>query len=103
MQGTYKTMTELIYGGGLRLAECLSLRIKDIDFERQCLTIRSGKGNKDRQTLLSTTVIPALEEHLLSIRKYYESDLKNNKPICLKQKEIRALWIVGARSGLFLL
>ena len=71
-------MTELIYGGGLRLAECLSLRIKDIDFERQCLTIRSGKGNKDRQTLLSNTVIPALKEHLLSIRKYYESDLKNN-------------------------
>ena len=78
MQGTYKIMTELIYGGGLRLAECLSLRIKDIDFERQCLTIRSGKGNKDRQTLLSNTVIPALKEHLLSIRKYYESDLKNN-------------------------
>ncbi len=77
MKGTYKIMAELTYGGGLRLSECLSLRIKDVDFQRQCLTIRSGKGNKDRQTLLSNTVIPALKEHILLIRKYYESDLKN--------------------------
>ena len=77
MKGTHKIMAELTYGGGLRLSECLSLRIKDVDFERQCLTIRSGKGNKDRQTLLSNTVIPTLKEHILLIRKYYESDLKN--------------------------
>ncbi|MCK5197892.1 MAG: tyrosine-type recombinase/integrase [Spirochaetales bacterium] len=80
MNGTYKTMVEIIYGGGLRLSECFSLRIKDIDFQRQCMTIRSGKGNKDRQTLLPISVIPELKKHLLVIRKYYDNDRKNNIP-----------------------
>jgi integron integrase len=78
MQGIYRIMIELIYGGGLRLSECLSLRIKDIDFQRQCMTIRSGKGNKDRQTLLPYSLISALKEHFLLVMKYYESDRKNN-------------------------
>ena len=78
MNGIYKTMVEIIYGGGLRLSECLSLRIKDIDFQRRCITIRSGKGNKDRQTLLPQTVIPELKKHLISTKKYYESDQQNN-------------------------
>ena len=78
MNGIYKTMTEIIYGGGLRLSECLSLRVRDIDFQRQCLTIRSAKGNKDRQTLLPNTLIPELKKHLLIIRKYHDSDRKNN-------------------------
>jgi len=80
MDGIYKIMVEIIYGGGLRLSECLSLRVRDIDFHRQCLSIRSGKGNKDRQTLLPNAVIPALKKHLLGIRKFYESDQKNNIP-----------------------
>jgi len=52
MEGTAKLMAGIIYGGGLRLQECLQLRVKDVDFERGCLTVRSGKGDKDRQTLL---------------------------------------------------
>ena len=80
MHGIYKTMTEMIYGGGLRLSECLSLRVRDIDFERQCLTVRSGKGNKDRQTLLPRVIIPSLQTHLESIKKYYDSDRNDNIP-----------------------
>ena len=52
MGGTDQLMATLIYGGGLRLDECLSLRVKDIDFNRSCLSIRYGKGNKDRETVL---------------------------------------------------
>ena len=80
MSGIYLTMAQLIYGGGLRLTECLSLRIRDLDFQRQCLTVRSGKGNKDRQTLLPESIIPELEKHLIKARKYFDSDRKNNVP-----------------------
>jgi hypothetical protein len=52
MGGTTRLMAVLIYGSGLRLQECLSLRIKDVDFGRACLTVRGGKGDKDRQTVL---------------------------------------------------
>ncbi|MBA7686052.1 hypothetical protein ES703_94488 [subsurface metagenome] len=48
LEGVCKLMAQIIYGGGLRLTECLMLRVKDVDYERNCLTIRSGKGNKDR-------------------------------------------------------
>ncbi len=67
LPGIYKTMAMIIYGGGLRLTECLSLRIQDIDFERQCITIKSAKGKKDRQTLLPSAVIPVLKKHLSDI------------------------------------
>ena len=80
MHGTNRIMTEMIYGGGLRLSECLSLRVRDIDLERQCLTVRSAKGNKDRQTLLPQGIIPALQMHLESIKKYYDRDRNDNIP-----------------------
>jgi integrase len=48
LRGLDRLMAVIIYGAGLRLGECLSLRVKDIDFDRACLTIRAGKGNKDR-------------------------------------------------------
>ena len=51
LEDPYKLMIEIIYGGGLRLTECLKLRIKDIDFQNNIITVRSGKGDKDRQTL----------------------------------------------------
>ncbi len=52
MSGTPKLMVEILYGSGLRLQECLTLRIKDIDFELNTITVRHGKGDKDRATLL---------------------------------------------------
>ncbi len=80
MRHPYRLMTEIIYGGGLRLSECLSLRIKDVDFQNTILTIRSGKGDKDRQTLLSTKVLPTLKKQILDIRKYYEDDRFEDRP-----------------------
>ena len=78
MKGIQRLMVEIIYGGGLRLSECLSLRIRDIDFQRQCITVRSGKGNKDRQTLLPLSIIPSLKNHLVLTRKYYDNDRRDN-------------------------
>ena len=57
----YKTMVSLLYGSGLRLNECLSLRVLDVDIHRRELTVRRGKGNKDRRTMLPEAVIPSLE------------------------------------------
>lgn len=75
----YNLMAQLIYGGGLRISECLDLRIKDIDLDTSLLTIRSGKGDKDRQTILSNATKPLLIEHMNNIRKYYDKDRQENQ------------------------
>jgi len=77
MHGPCLLMAKLIYGGGLRLEECLSLRVKDIDFERSCLTIRGGKGNKDRETILPEKIIHGLKGHLLKVRELFDKDSRD--------------------------
>lgn len=78
LSGTHRLMAIIIYGSGLRLNECLSLRVKDIDFHRVCITIRSGKGDKDRETVLPTAVIEPLKRHFDRIRNVFMEDQKNN-------------------------
>jgi integron integrase len=72
LNGTNLLMSQLIYGCGLRLWECLELRIKDIDFERTCVTIRAGKGDKDRETVLPESLKNNLREHLDQVRRLFE-------------------------------
>jgi integron integrase len=74
MSGTSLLMAKLIYGGGLRLQECLSLRIKDLDFSRNCVTIKGGKGDKDRQTVLPERVCDELKRHLERVRGIFDRD-----------------------------
>ena len=81
MSGLYLLMAKIIYGCGLRLRECLQLRIKDIDFERNAVTIRSGKGDKDRETVLPESIKEKLREHLKKARKIFESNPQILKPI----------------------
>lgn len=71
LEGTVWLMASLTYGGGLRLLECLRLRVKDIDFERSELTIRDGKGQKDRVTLLPRTLIDPLRTHLSRVHQLH--------------------------------
>ncbi|MCP4371306.1 MAG: tyrosine-type recombinase/integrase, partial [Deltaproteobacteria bacterium] len=78
LKGAQLLMGRVIYGGGLRLNECLKLRIKDIDFERSCVMIRSGKGDKDRQTLLPESLKNDLREHIDSVRDMYDKDRKED-------------------------
>lgn len=70
-------MATLLYGTGLRLMECLRLRIKDVDFERNQITVREGKGNKDCLTMLPSAVKEALARHLERVREQHERDLTN--------------------------
>ena len=76
MSGTPQLVVKLIYGGGLRLLEALRLRVQDLDFEMKQLTVRDGKGAKDRYTMLPESVIPALREHLERVRLTHEQDLR---------------------------
>ncbi|HRQ39773.1 MAG TPA: integron integrase [Chloroflexota bacterium] len=73
--GVPKLVVQLLYGSGLRVNEALSLRVKDIDFKRQEIIVRAGKGNKDRVTVLPTALAQPLQEHLRQVRRQHERDL----------------------------
>lgn len=75
LQGTPLLMASLMYGCGLRLLECCRLRVKDIDFARGEITVRDGKGAKDRVTMLPGRVAEPLRGHLDRTRKLHEHDL----------------------------
>ncbi len=73
-------MGQLIYGSGLRHFECLKLRIKDINFDLNRIIVVSGKGDKDRVTLLPEKIISPLIKHIHGIKKLYYEDRHNNIP-----------------------
>lgn len=74
MNDKYLLMAKLIYGCGLRLKECLSMRVQDIDFERDCLLIRAAKGDKDRMTVLPESIKEELRAHLHNNRTLFDAD-----------------------------
>ena len=75
LDGVYKMMGEMIYGGGLRLMECLRLRVKDIDIENLTVTLRETKSNRDRVTCLPETVVSRLKLHLAKVKAIHNQDL----------------------------
>lgn len=75
LDGTPRLVCMLLYGSGLRLLECLRLRVKDIDFQRNEITVRDGKGGKDRVTMLPVAVEKALQAHLERVRRQHAGDL----------------------------
>jgi integrase len=64
MSDVYGLMAKMLYGTGMRLMECVRLRVKDVDFERGEILIRDGKGGKNRLTMLSSPVVTGLQTHL---------------------------------------
>ncbi|MCE5203409.1 MAG: integron integrase [Actinomycetia bacterium] len=75
MSGREWLMASLMYGAGLRVSECISLRVQDLDFQRHEITVRDGKGGKDRVTMLPEALIPALREQLQRARAVHEADV----------------------------
>jgi integron integrase len=75
MQGTHALMAKLLYGSGLRLMECIRLRIKDVDFDRKRIKVL-GKGSKWRSTILAPQVIPVLQEHMDRVKALHHADLE---------------------------
>jgi integron integrase len=76
LRGTPRLMAVLLYGAGLRLLECAHLRVKDLDFSANQIVVRSGKGDRDRVTLLPAAVKPALQRQLERVRAQHEKDLR---------------------------
>ncbi len=76
MRGVAWIQASLLYGAGLRLMECARLRVKDIDFNQRRITVREGKGGKDRVTVLPDKVVTALRQHLERVRSLHQRDLE---------------------------
>jgi len=75
MEGMPQLVVKLLYGSGLRILEAVRLRIKDVDFAMKQVTVRSGKGDKDRVTTFPATLTPLLQNHLLRVKAMHQQDL----------------------------
>jgi integron integrase len=76
----YRLMGMIIYGGGLRLSECMGLRVRDLDFDAEQIMVRRGKGQKDRATLLPRAIHPAVQNHIKEVQLLYRQDRREGKP-----------------------
>jgi site-specific recombinase XerD len=75
MDGTAQLVAKLLYGSGLRIMEAVRLRVKGIDYQMKPLTVRSGKGDKDRFTTVPVTLTPLLQNHLAGVKTRHQQDL----------------------------
>lgn len=76
MGGTTQIAAKLMYGSGLRISETIRLRVQDIDYKMKTITVRSGKGAKDRVTTFPSSIIPFMQNHLAKVKAIHESDLE---------------------------
>lgn len=77
LDGVYKLMASLLYGSGLRVMECVRLRVKDVDFDYRQIVVRNGKGEKDRRTMLPDSLAEPLRRQLERARMLHEEDLQS--------------------------
>jgi site-specific recombinase XerD len=82
MEGTPQLVAKLLYGSCLRIMEAVRLPIKDMDFAMKQLTVRSGKGDKDRFTTFPATLIPFLQNHLALVKTLHQQDLARGMGLC---------------------
>jgi len=75
MDGIYQLVARLLYGTGMRIMEALRLRVQDVDFHYRQITVRNGKGNKDRVTVLPDSLMQPLQAHLMRVRELHKKDL----------------------------
>jgi integron integrase len=95
LHGTHRLMAGLLYGSGLRLMECVRLRVKDVDLGYLRVTVRDGKGGKDRVTMLPVGLAKPIERHLQKVKAQHEEDLEAGfgsvfLPIAIGRKYPRA-------------
>ncbi len=107
LQGVSWLRASLMYGSGLRVLESCRLRVKDIDFDRREITVRNGKGEKDRVTMLPLKLIEPIRNHLVHVKRLHAEDLKEGAgfvelPYALRRKYLSAAtdwgwqWLVPA-------
>ncbi|HEX3034806.1 MAG TPA: integron integrase, partial [Thermodesulfobacteriota bacterium] len=91
LSGTHQLMAKLLYGSGLRLIECVKLRVKDLDFAQCQIIVRDAKGMKDRVTMLPHSLVTPLQEHLQRVKQLHKKDLSKGHgavylPFALERK-----------------
>lgn len=102
MKGTHALMARLMYGTGMRLMECMSLRVKDVDFGRREILIREGKGRKDRVTMLPIALAAPLREQIEDAKELYCADRATDRPgVMLPDALERKYPKAGAQWGWF--
>ena len=106
LRGAHWLMASILYGAGLRLMECLRLRVKDVDIAYRQILVREGKGGKDRVTMLPETAVQRLHEQLGKVKRCHEIDLRakaTERCICLTRwrANTRASGASGAGSMFF--
>jgi integrase len=79
MKGVYSLLANLLYGTGMRIMECVRLRVKDVDFDRYEILVRDGKGDNDLVTMLPALVVAPLKLHLQQRQTVFEDDKRNGK------------------------
>ena len=80
LRGTEWLIASLLYGSGMRVTECLQLRVKDLELSRREVLIRDAKGQKDRVTVLPDALVPHLQDHLARVRVLYDADREAKLP-----------------------
>ncbi|GAB4162096.1 MAG: integron integrase [Candidatus Promineifilaceae bacterium] len=95
LSGDVLLVVQFLYGAGLRLNECLGLRVQDIDFGQRMIVVRDGKGQKDRTTTLPERIVPDLRKHLANVQKQHHADLQKGHgraplPDALDRKYVNA-------------
>lgn len=91
LSGTYRLMAQLLYSSGLRLMECMRLRVKDLNFAQCQVTVRDGKGMHDRVTMLPGSLVAPLQDHLRLVQRTHTEDLSQgygavHLPFALERK-----------------
>ena len=98
LRGVPRLCAILMYGAGLRISECIALRVKDVDFERCEIVVRAGKGNKDRRVPLPRLVLPALRSHFDRVRAAYHADLRRGIRTTRLPSDVRSRYPNGDRE-----
>ncbi|MFQ6606744.1 MAG: integron integrase [Fidelibacterota bacterium] len=80
LDGTQALIAKLLYGTGMRISECLRLRVKDVDFEQKLIIIHNGKGQQDRVTMLPESLRELLKQQIEKVKQLYKKDRKTNQP-----------------------
>ena len=89
MSGVHQLIVKLLYGAGLRITECIRLRVQDVDLEMKALTVRNGKGDKDRITTFPEKLVQPLTEHLVGVKVVHGQDLKEGYGLEINRIPVR--------------
>lgn len=97
-EGVHKLVISLLYGSGLRISEALRLRLLDVDIGYKQITVRNGKGLRDRVTMISESILPDLEKHILKVKNLHRLDLANGYGETMLPKALARKYPLASKS-----